>query len=106
MLSGSSHFGNRFMVVEGGPEHPELVVANDPPVALLGLHERGRSPARIAGPLAASVIDWTVDVARSVRAGSPCCRALLRCWPADVGYQLRRANHHQAIHTGRLITAA
>ena len=34
-----SHFGNRFMVVEVGPEHPELVVADDPPVALLGLHD-------------------------------------------------------------------
>ena len=46
MLACLSHFGNRFMVVEVGPEHPELVVADDPPVALLGLHERGRSPAQ------------------------------------------------------------
>ena len=43
---GACDFGNRFMVVEVGPEHPELVVADDPPVALLGLHERGRSPAQ------------------------------------------------------------
>ena len=38
------------MVVEVGPEHPELVVADDPPVALLGLHERGRSPAQGIAP--------------------------------------------------------
>ena len=36
------------MVVEVGPEHPELVVADDPPVGLLGLHERGRSRKAIA----------------------------------------------------------
>ncbi len=43
----------------------------------------------------------------SFRAGrEPVCRVLLRSWPGVVSYQLRRANHHQAIHTGRLITAA